>query len=80
MPEQLTNASMGNRLLLTPAIDHLFHRGFIGFEDSGRLITSPVAHIPSLQQMGVETGCAVNAGGFTGGQRRFLDFNGTRYC
>jgi hypothetical protein len=26
-----------NGLLLTPSIDHLFDRGFIGFEDSGRV-------------------------------------------
>ena len=44
-----------NGLLLTPSIDHLFDRGFIGFEDSGDLIASPVAHKPSLQRMGVET-------------------------
>ena len=30
-----------NGLLLTPSIDHLFDRGFIGFEDDGRLIISP---------------------------------------
>jgi HNH endonuclease len=41
-----------NGLLLTPSIDHLFDRGFIGFEDSGTLIISPVAHRPSLQRMG----------------------------
>jgi hypothetical protein len=35
-----------NGLLLTPSIDHLFDRGFIGFEDSGTLIVSPVAHRP----------------------------------
>ena len=33
-----------NGLLLTPSIDHLFDRGFIGFEDNGELIISPVAH------------------------------------
>src|SRR5207344_2184516 len=44
-----------NGLLLTPTIDHLFDRGFIGFEDSGRLIVSPVAHRSSLQRMGIET-------------------------
>jgi hypothetical protein len=62
-------------LLLTPSIDHLFDRGFIGFEDSGGLIVSPVAHRPSLQRMGVETQRIVNVGGFTEGQRRFLDFH-----
>jgi hypothetical protein len=66
-----------NGLLLTPSIDHLFDRGFIGFEDSGDLIVSPVAHRPSLQRMGVETQRVFNVGGFTEGQRRFLDFHRT---
>ena len=64
-----------NGLLLTPSIDHLFDRGFISFEDSGRLIVSPVAHLPSLKRMGIETAEPVNVGGFTHGQRSFLDFH-----
>jgi putative restriction endonuclease len=64
-----------NGLLLTPSIDHLFDRGFIGFEDSGNLIISPVAHRPSLQKMGVETNGIVNVGTFTDGQRQFLEFH-----
>jgi hypothetical protein len=64
-----------NGLLLTPSIDHLFDRGFIGFEDSGNLIISPVAHKPSLQSMGVETERVINVGTFTEGQRQFLDFH-----
>jgi putative restriction endonuclease len=64
-----------NGLLLTPSIDHLFDRGFIGFEDNGRLIISPVAHHPSLQRMGIDTATVVNVGGFTSGQRQFLDFH-----
>jgi len=64
-----------NGLLLTPSIDHLFDRGFIGFEDSGNLIISPVAHRPSLQRMGVETSRSVNVGPFTQGQRQFLDYH-----
>ena len=64
-----------NGLLLTPSIDHLFDRGFIGFEDSGTLIISPVAHKPSLQSMGVETERLINVGTFTEGQRQFLDFH-----
>jgi hypothetical protein len=64
-----------NGLLLTPSIDHLFDRGFIGFEDSGDLIISPVAHRPSLQKMGVETNRLVNVGQFTEGQRKFLDYH-----
>ena len=64
-----------NGLLLTPSIDHLFDRGFIGFEDNGKLIISPVAHQPSLQRMGIDTTKVVNVGGFTSGQRQFLDFH-----
>ena len=64
-----------NGLLLTPSIDHLFDRGFIGFENNGRLIVSPVAHRPSLQRMGVDTERVVNVGGFSAGQRNFLDFH-----
>ena len=64
-----------NGLLLTPSIDHLFDRGFIGFEDNGRLIISPVAHQPSLQRMGIDTTRAVNVGAFTSGQKQFLDFH-----
>jgi predicted restriction endonuclease len=64
-----------NGLLLTPSIDHLFDRGFIGFEDSGNLIISPVAHEPSLKRMGVETDRLINVGTFTEGQRQFLDFH-----
>ena len=64
-----------NGLLLTPSIDHLFDRGFIGFEDTGRLIISPVVHPPSLERMGIETTKAVNVGGFTSGQKAFLEFH-----
>jgi hypothetical protein len=64
-----------NGLLLTPSIDHLFDRGFIGFEPSGNLIISPVAHRPSLERMGIDVGRAVNVGAFTPGQRRFLEFH-----
>jgi putative restriction endonuclease len=64
-----------NGLLLTPSIDHLFDRGFIGFENNGKLIISPVAHKPSLHRMGIETTKVVNVGDFTTGQKQFLDFH-----
>jgi hypothetical protein len=64
-----------NGLLLTPSIDHLFDRGFISFEDNGRLIVSPVAHTPSLNRMGVETDRIVSVGPFSEGQRSFLDYH-----
>jgi putative restriction endonuclease len=64
-----------NGLLLTPTIDHLFDRGFIGFEDDGRLILSPVAHRPSLERMGISVTAPTNVGSFTSGQRAFLEFH-----
>src|SRR5450756_2724403 len=64
-----------NGLLLTPSVDHLFDRGFIGFEDNGELIISPVAHRPSLDRMGIDTTGTVNVGGFSSGQKSFLDFH-----
>jgi putative restriction endonuclease len=64
-----------NGLLLTPTIDHLFDRGFIGFENSGELIVSPVAHAPSLNRMGVATDRVVNVGVFTTGQKHFLEYH-----
>jgi len=64
-----------NGLLLTPSIDHLFDRGFIGFEDTGRLIISPVAHRPSLRRMGIDAMNVLNVGSFTSGQKKFLSFH-----
>jgi hypothetical protein len=64
-----------NGLLLTPSIDHLFDRGFIGFENDGSLIISPVAHHPSLRRIGIEPTIPRNVGSFTSGQKRFLEFH-----
>jgi putative restriction endonuclease len=64
-----------NGLLLTPSIDHLFDRGFIGFENNGRLIISPVAHRPSLRLMGIDIAETVNVGKFSSGQQKFLEFH-----
>jgi len=64
-----------NGLLLTPSIDHLFDRGFISFEDNGRLLISKVAHRPSLAKMGVPAEQSVYVGTFTEGQRKYLDFH-----
>jgi hypothetical protein len=64
-----------NGLLLTPSMDHLFDRGFIGFEDNGRTIISPVAHRDSLVRMGIAPERPLNVGSFSVGQRRFLAFH-----
>lgn len=67
-----------NGLLLTPSIDHLFDRGFITFEGSGKLLLSPVAHRPSLDRMGVPLTANHSAGPFTSAQREFLEFHRDR--
>ena len=64
-----------NGLLLTPTADHLFDRGFIGFEDDGDVLFSPVAHADSLRRMGLDPSRPLNVGGFSEGQRRFLTFH-----
>ena len=60
---------------LRPASTTCSIRGFIGFEDNGELIISPVAPRPSLERMGIETKAVVNVGGFSSGQKSFLDFH-----
>lgn len=62
-----------NGLLLTPNADHLFDRGFIGFEDGGEVLISPVADLHSLAKMGVAV--PRNVGLFSKGQQRFLSYH-----
>lgn len=64
-----------NGLMLTPSIDHLFDRGFISFEDDGRLLLAPTAHPESLARMGVPVDRRVNVGAFRREQRRYLEFH-----
>lgn len=64
-----------NGLLLTPNADHLFDRGFIGFEDNGDMLISPVAHKDSLHRLGLDPGRKINVGRFAEGQRRYLEFH-----
>jgi len=67
-----------NGLLLTPSVDHLFDRGFISFESNGSLLISPVAHTESLRRMGIPIGASLNVGGFSSGQKRYLEFHRDR--
>ncbi len=64
-----------NGLLLTPSIDHLFDRGFISFQDQGKLLISPVAHRESLHKMGVPVDGETNVDRFRVGQSRFLEYH-----
>lgn len=64
-----------NGLLLTPTMDHLFDRGFIGFDNNGQTIISPVAHHDSLIRMGLDPERPPNVGAFSTGQRKYLEFH-----
>jgi GNAT superfamily N-acetyltransferase len=64
-----------NGLLLTPDADHLFDRGFLSFEDSGKVLISPVAHVESLKAMGLDPATLGNVGAFSTGQKGYLDFH-----
>ena len=64
-----------NGLLLTPTVDHLFDRGFISFENDGELLISPGVHRESLKRMGIPPDERRNVGGFTEGQRAYLEFH-----
>jgi putative restriction endonuclease len=67
-----------NGFLLTPTIDHLFDRGFISFENNGKLLISPVAHPESMRRMGVPVDDVRNVGDFTSEQKRYLEFRRDR--
>jgi hypothetical protein len=64
-----------NGFMLTPTVDHLFDKGFISFESNGSLIISAAAHTQSIQRMGIATDQVINVGGFTTGQKTYLDFH-----
>ena len=64
-----------NGLLLNPSVDLLFDRGLISFEDNGDLLLSPVADRLDLPKMGIDLSRPVNVGGFTSGQKFYLNFH-----
>jgi hypothetical protein len=64
-----------NGFMLTPTVDHLFDKGFISFESNGALIISAVAHAQSIQRMGIAIDQVINVGGFTAGQKSYLDYH-----
>lgn len=64
-----------NGLLLTPDADHLFDRGFVSFDDNGDVLVSPVAHVPSMIQMGLDPKLLKNVGAFSDGQKGYLAFH-----
>ena len=64
-----------NGLLLTPDVDLLFDRGFLSFEDNGKVLVSPVADSTAMSKMGLTGDLLGNVGAFSEGQKQFLQFH-----
>lgn len=64
-----------NGFLLTPDADFLFDRGFITFENSGKVLVSPVADMASIERLGITQSMLQNVGAFSSGQREYLQFH-----
>ena len=62
-----------NGLLLAPHIDHLFDKGFISFEDNGKLLISPKLSNAVLIKLGVPT--SMNVGAFNANQCKYLQYH-----
>ncbi len=62
-----------NGLFLTPHVDHLFDRGFISFENDGKVIVAPRTDLESLRRMKIDTDS--NVGSFSSGQKEYLDYH-----
>lgn len=64
-----------NGFLLSPDVDHLFDRGLISFEDSGKVILSPVVDLSAIDRLGLTGALAQNVGSFSAGQKKYLDYH-----
>jgi putative restriction endonuclease len=64
-----------NGFMLTPTIDHLFDRGFISFENNGKLLISNSAHTESMHKLGLKYDSEINLGTFSEGQKHYLDWH-----
>jgi putative restriction endonuclease len=64
-----------NGLLLCPNVDHLFDRGYISFEDEGRVLMSPLVDEAQIALLGVSTAPPLNVGPFNVGQTDYLRFH-----
>jgi hypothetical protein len=65
-----------NGFMLTPSIDHLFDKGFIGFESNGSILLADVANRDAMERMGViGKNAPVNIGAVREGQKRYLDWH-----
>lgn len=63
-----------NGLFLSPNIDLLFDRGYISFEDDGKLLVASVVDEETLFPLGVPCGM-VNCGEFSSKQKQYLAYH-----
>ena len=65
-----------NGFMLTPSIDHLFDKGFIGFENDGSILLADVANRDAMEKMGV-TGrnAPTNIGNIRDNQKMYLEWH-----
>ena len=65
-----------NGFMLTPSIDHLFDKGFIGFENDGSILLADVANRDAIKKMGVIGNEAPsNIGKLREKQKNYLDWH-----
>lgn len=64
-----------NGLLLAPHIDHLFDKGYITFEDDGRVVVSQALDLEQLGRLGLENWQSLNVGKFRPEQMPYLDYH-----
>ena len=64
-----------NGMLLTPHADLLFDRGWITFENSGRLVVAADLPLTIRSRIGLNLHGGRNCGSFTDRQRHYLDYH-----
>lgn len=64
-----------NGLLLSPAADHLFDRGWITFEDSGALVRSNALPGDVIGKLGIDLSQGRKCGTFTQSQKTYLEYH-----
>lgn len=65
-----------NGFMLTPSIDHLFDKGFIGFENDGSILLADVSNRDSLEKMGVIGNAApTNIGSLRNNQKKYIEWH-----
>ncbi len=65
-----------NGFMLTPSVDHLFDKGYISFQDNGRILLADIADRDELARMGIDDRrLKESVGSFTSEQKKFLEWH-----